>query len=84
MAVRNSLSGLYDSAYAVSDLEEAATTYIGKMTDKGIWQVQKYIPATGVFSYANRSVNPTVLDYASAWPARATLNYVPYQNMTGI
>lgn len=83
MAVRNGTSGLYNEEYSVNNVENAATTYVGKVTPGGTWLIQRYVDATGVFDYANRSNNTATTDYGSAWTNRATLTYAAYETLTG-
>lgn len=84
MAVRNGTSGLYNEEYAVGNLEQAATTYIGKVTPGGRWMVQRYVDSTGVFDYANRSNNVSVTTYTDAWTDRAALTYAAFETLTGV
>lgn len=84
MAVRNGTSGLFNEEYSVNNIENAATTYIGKMSPGGLWMMQRYVDATGVFDYANRSNNAGVTTYAAAWTDRATLTYAAFETLTGV
>lgn len=84
MAVRNGSSGLYQEDYAVNNVEQAATTYVGKVTPRGAWLVQRYVEATGVFDYANQSNNSTYTTYGTAWTNRATLTYAVFDALTGV
>jgi hypothetical protein len=69
--------------YALNNLEDAATMYIGKAQRDGKWLVQKFVQATGDMSYANAS-NNAYGAYADAWANRATLNYGAFQALTGV
>lgn len=67
-------------AYGTNDVEEASATvtYVGKETAAGgtAWLVQKINTATGTnISYATILNNGSVLTYAAAWAARASLTY---------
>ena len=84
MAVRNGTSGLFNEEYSVNNIENAATTYIGKVSPGGLWMMQRYVDATGVFDYANRSNNAAVAAYADAWSGRAGLSYAAFETLTGV
>jgi hypothetical protein len=84
MAVRGGASGLYQEDYSVNNVENAATTYIGKVTPNGRWLIQRYVDATGVFDYANLSNNTGTTSYGVAWTNRATLTYAAYETLAGV
>lgn len=84
MAVRNGVSGLYNEEYSVNNVENAATTYIGKVTPRGTWLIQRYVDATGVFDYANFSNNTSTTSYGTAWTNRATLAYAAFEDLKGV
>ena len=70
--------------YALNNLEDAPTMYIGKVTKEGAWLVQRFVKATGDMTYANVSNNAAITSYASAWANRATLSYGQFQTLTGV
>jgi heptaprenylglyceryl phosphate synthase len=70
--------------YALNNLEDAPTMYIGKVSKEGAWLVQKFVQATGAMTYANVSNNASVADYANAWTNRATLSFGQFQTLTGV
>ena len=84
MAVRNGTSGLFNEEYSVNNIENAATTYIGKVSPGGRWMVQRYVDATGLFDYANRSNNTAVTTYSDTWTGRAGLTYAAFETLTGV
>jgi hypothetical protein len=84
MAVRNGTSGLYNEEYSVNNVENAATTYIGKVTPRGTWLIQRYVDATGVFDYANLSNNVSTTTYGAAWTNRAALAYAAFEDLAGV
>ncbi len=84
MAVRNGTSGLYNEEYSVNNVENAATTYIGKVTPGGRWLIQRYVDATGVFDYANLSNNTSTTTYGAAWTNRAALTYAAFEDLSGV
>ena len=84
MAVRNGTSGLYNEEYSVNNVDNAATTYIGKVTPRGTWLIQRYVDATGVFTYANLSNNTSTTAYGAAWTNRAALTYAAFEDLAGV
>jgi len=72
--------GINDSSaeFSTNDLAEAAPlTYIGKSNGTD-WEVQRIDETSGLaIRYANIENNPSVLTYADAWAARASLAYAP-------
>lgn len=77
--INQSISG----GYQTNNLEDAATTYIGKSKTDGTWLVEKFIDSTGVKTYANLSNNGSVSTYSDAWTNRATLTYGRFDEITG-
>jgi hypothetical protein len=63
---------------------DANPLYVGKVTARGVWLLQKFNTTSGVMLYANQSNNPTYTDYDTAWANYASLNYTEYQNLTGV
>jgi hypothetical protein len=84
VAVRNGPNGLHGEAYAVNNIEDGTTLFVGKVTAGGTWMVQRYNSATGVVDYANRSNNTAVADYSSAWTGRAGLVYGAFDTLSGV
>jgi len=84
VALRNGSSGLYDDPYVVNNVQEGDTLYAGKIASSGAWLVLRYVAATGVVDYANRSNNADVSAYADAWTGRAGLTYAAYQTLVGV
>lgn len=70
--------------YFVNNLVDSNPLYVGKVTSKGTWLVQKFNTTTGVMLYANQSNNPTYTDYDTAWANYLTLNYAEYQVLTNV
>jgi hypothetical protein len=70
--------------YALNNLEDAETTYIGKVTASGSWLLQRYNQSTGTMTYANISNNPGVASYTTAWVGRAGLVYGGFETLTGV
>lgn len=83
MAVRNGASGLYNEEYSVNNVDGVDPLYIGKVTPRGTWLVQRYSDATGVFDYANLSNNTGTTSYGTAWTNRATLTYGAFETLSG-
>lgn len=88
MAVSGGVSDVYVAdllaPYALNNLEDADTMYVGKASPDGKWLVQRFGKTTGVMTYANRSNNPAVAGYSAAWTGRAGLTYGTYETLTGI
>lgn len=61
------------TTWSVNDISDGATSYFGKTTSDGQWQIVK-VTDTSV-SYATVSNNGTVTSYTDAWTAKNTLNY---------
>lgn len=84
MSQNSGVSYINPNGYAVNDIEDATPMYIGKVRADGTWLLQRYNSTTGSMSYANLSNNPTVIDYGSAWTARASLVYGGYETLKGV
>jgi hypothetical protein len=88
MGVSSGVSRVYIAdilaPYALNNLEDADTMYIGKVVPDGRWLVQRFGKTTGVMVYANSSNNAAVATYADAWTSRASLNYGSYESITGV
>lgn len=72
------------SPYLLNNLVDGNPLYVGKVTARGVWLLQKFNTTSGVMLYANQSNNPTYTDYDTAWANYASLNYTEYQNLTGV
>jgi len=72
------------SPYLLNNLVDANPLYVGKVTARGVWLIQKFNTTSGVMLYANQSNNPAYTDYDTAWTNYLTLNYAEYQNLTGV
>jgi hypothetical protein len=72
------------SNYFVNNLVDGNPLYVGKVTAEGVWLMQKFNTTSGVMLYANRSNNPSYVDYESAWANYLTLNYSEYQTLTNM
>lgn len=64
------------TVYATNDIEDGTTSYFGKSTSDGTYQIVK-LTATAV-SYATIANNGGVATYTDAWTNRATLVYGRY------
>ena len=69
-------------AYLLNNLVDGNPLYVGKVTSRGVWLIQKFNTTTGVMLYANQSNNPPYADYDTAWANYPTLNYAEYQVLT--
>jgi len=65
-----------EPVYGTNDIEDGATSYFGKTTSDGTYQIIK-LTATTV-SYATITNNGAVTSYTDAWTNRATLTYGRY------
>jgi len=61
------------TTWSVNDISDGATSYFGKTTPDGQWQIVK-VTDTSV-SYATVSNNGAVTSYTDAWTNKATLTY---------
>ena len=84
MAKRGGVSQVYIADYFVNNVEDANPLYVGKVSQEGFWLIQRYNQTTGVITYANRSNNPSIVDYGSSWTQRATLTYAAFETLTEI
>ena len=88
MGVSSGVSHAYTAdilaPYALNNLEDAATMYVGKALPDGRWLIQRFVTATGNMDYANLSNNAAATTYASAWAGRAALTYGTFQSRTGV
>jgi hypothetical protein len=64
------------TSWATNDIEDGTTSYFGKTTADGTWQVIK-LTDTSV-SYATATNNGGVATYTDAWTGRAALTYGRY------
>lgn len=64
------------TVYSVNDIEDGTTSYFGKSTSDGTYQIVK-VTDTSV-SYATITNNGGVASYTDAWTNRATLTYGRY------
>lgn len=65
--------GATSATYNVNDIEEGTTSYFGKTTSDGTYQIVK-VTDTSV-SYATATNNGAVTTYTDAWTNKATLTY---------
>jgi hypothetical protein len=72
------------SPYLLNNLVDGNPLYVGKVTARGVWLLQKFNTTSGIMLYANQSNNPTYTDYDTAWANYLALNYTEYQNLTGV
>ena len=88
MSVNGGVSHTYVAdvlaSYALNNLEDAPTMYVGKVQSDGRWLVQRFIKATGFMTYANQSNNASNATYADAWTNRAALTYAAFNEITGV
>lgn len=84
MAVRNGASGLYNEEYSVNNVLGTDPLYVGKVTPRGTWLIQRYSDSSGVVDYANLSNNAGTTSYGTAWTNRATLVYAAYETLAGV
>lgn len=78
-----SSSGSSTDAYALNDFADGTPLYLGKSKEDGTWLFQRYDGQTGQMRYANASNNGG-LDYSGAWASKESLNYVLFQDLTGV
>jgi hypothetical protein len=77
------VSAVNADPYWVNNVLDGEPVYVGKVRADGTWLMEKFSPASGVKTYANRSNNAGTSDYATAWTNKATLTYDVFQNLTG-
>jgi len=69
----------YHKFFKAHDIDDTTTdiVYVGKIHPNGAWLIQKIDQTSGVqIRYANYKNNTSYTDYASAWTAKASLDYV--------
>jgi len=68
----------YYKFFKTADIETASATitYVGKVHPNGDWMLQKIDTTSGIqIRYASVKNNTAYTTYASAWAARASLEY---------
>jgi len=69
------------ATYFLNDFVDGDPLYVGKSAGGNNWLVQKFSTSSGTMLYATQYNNPSVLDYATAWAAKASLVYSTYQEI---
>lgn len=71
--------------YTVNNTQDGTPYYAGKVSQDGMWVVERSDPEAGVLEFANPSNNPDQVNgYGVAWGNRTRLQYGPFEALTGI